>query len=468
MRPTDERLAARGLVPGGVAVSRHAEASPQIPGLRTRAVAAVGSLILALSIGAVAPRIAYADGTSPSEGLGSTFASEQIVTESNDLYAVVDGSENVGTVPAADPSAVFGDSAEGSSGFTNEENSGDSNGKDTHTSLLDASTDSDDSKNDQLDTGNEENGPSSDEQKGASGDALGGEAGESTEKPSDKTNDASAADAAGGNTSSAENTSGNASGTDGGAGTGGQDSPDAVHATEDGRYTGTGDTANLAVSTDSSVTSVSSSVNAAGAAAAVTSAGLSDSSSVTTSAHMLSARPTLSAQASTKRTFSDNAGISWTWNSQTRTIRVTASATSSSVSGLQFTELTAAQLPWLMLTGFDAIGKTDIERIEFANGANKVAPLSMAGWFAGYTNLKYFSGSGLDVSHVTSFASLFDGDAKLAEIVGMDAWNQDVSGSTGYGAATDYSNAFRGCSTVTTLNLSGFKTANGNIYVYTY
>lgn len=71
---------------------------------------------------------------------------------------------------------------------------------------------------------------------------------------------------------------------------------------------------------------------------------------------------------------------------------------------------------------------------------------SLAGLFAanlGYTGLTRFTGTGFDVSNVTSLAHLFDGTSTLVQVLGIDGWKT--------GNVTDLSYMFAGNSKLTTI-----------------
>ena len=71
---------------------------------------------------------------------------------------------------------------------------------------------------------------------------------------------------------------------------------------------------------------------------------------------------------------------------------------------------------------------------------------SLTGLFAanlGYTGLTRFTGTGFDVSNVTSLAHLFDGTSTLVQVLGIDGWKT--------GNVTDLSYMFAGNSKLTTI-----------------
>ena len=72
--------------------------------------------------------------------------------------------------------------------------------------------------------------------------------------------------------------------------------------------------------------------------------------------------PSLTAQAATDNVFADNANIKWTWNEQTHRLSISVK---SGVTGNQYTELSAGQLPWLVASGNNSVPRDVIERIDF-------------------------------------------------------------------------------------------------------
>ena len=107
-------------------------------------------------------------------------------------------------------------------------------------------------------------------------------------------------------------------------------------------------------------------------------------------------------------------------------------------------------------TGSNAPGWCDytasVEAVVFNSSFAVVRPTSCCSWFKGMNHLTSISGiENLKTDEVTDMSSMFHGCSSLASL--------DVSGFT-TANVTDMSSMFSGCSSLTSLNVSGFTTSN--------
>lgn len=132
--------------------------------------------------------------------------------------------------------------------------------------------------------------------------------------------------------------------------------------------------------------------------------------------------------------FASNANVLWSFDKTSSTLTIDATgAVDKSV------DETAEQLPWLPSVGAAAI--------KAITTLGNIAPTTLASWFANYANLISFDGTGIDVSHCTSFDSLFRGDTFLSAI-DISGWNMDAV------ASAPRDNMFTNCTTLTTLTVT--------------
>lgn len=100
-------------------------------------------------------------------------------------------------------------------------------------------------------------------------------------------------------------------------------------------------------------------------------------------------------------------------------------------------------LPWLA-----AIGSKDVVTRVVTSTDKRVAPANLNFWFANYPNLVDFNGVGFITTNTISIEGLFEGDAKLKTITGIDEWDT--------ANITKYDTAFKNNSALTSLDISGW------------
>ena len=129
----------------------------------------------------------------------------------------------------------------------------------------------------------------------------------------------------------------------------------------------------------------------------------------------------------------DNESVYWAWDAETATLTIGAVAGSTSDAALDVNIDDASLLPWLFSSGFD---KAKVRSVVFAPSANSlgspllIRPLSLTDWFAGFTSLELFDGTGLDLSRITSIAGIFAGDSALKTVIGIP---ENLLADSGFG-----------------------------------
>lgn len=115
-------------------------------------------------------------------------------------------------------------------------------------------------------------------------------------------------------------------------------------------------------------------------------------------------------------------------------------------------------LPWnKVVNGQPLVDKTKITHIETKGTGTTPAqakPLNMANWFAGYTALTSFDGSGWDTSSCINYTNLFQGCTALARI-NISTWN--TSGAN----PADRADMFDGCTALEYLILGPYVNLTG-------